>query len=136
MSLIRPGPWAASGSSGEINAASLSAADIQTAVNAASSGQIVRLPAGTRTTTAGENVVVNKYVRILGAGGGRCEGKSLTSNTIGTGSKSFTIVSGTVPSMLRGRGPGWTVGGCLRRLLQRAARAASGVPSAVRAVVV
>lgn len=65
--------------------------EVQAAITTAVSGDIVITQSGTWTS----GITCNKYVKLKGLGGGRCEGGSKTSLTIGTGSKSFTIYSGT-----------------------------------------
>lgn len=72
------------------NAASLSESDIQSAINSASAGDIVQLPAGSITHTTG-GITCNKAITIQGVGAGRAEGSSATSLSIGTGSKTFTL---------------------------------------------
>jgi hypothetical protein len=61
--------------------------------NAALNGDTITLPAGTFTWSTG--VRITKGMKIQGAGGGRVEGTSTSSLTIGTGSKSFTVRSGS-----------------------------------------
>ena len=94
--------WKAGSGGGVINAASLSVSDIQTAINAASTGYTVQLPSGTQTYNDGDNITCNKAIHIKGAGGGRMEGSSLTTNTIPTSSfpvtMSWTMQSGTIVS--------------------------------------
>src|SRR6266404_6421783 len=77
-----------------INAASTSQADVSSAVNSAANGDTVVIPAGTSTWTTGVSVS-GKGIKIQGAGGGRVEGTSTSSLAIGTGSKSFTVRSGS-----------------------------------------
>src|SRR6266404_1461765 len=70
-----------------------SAASVQALHNAALNGDTVTLPAGTFTWSTG--VTITKGIKIQGAGSGRVEGTSTSSLTIGTGSKSFTVRSGS-----------------------------------------
>ena len=62
---------ARSSSAATINAASCSATDVQTAINSASNGDIISMPAGTCTWTCTTNcpaVHINKPVSLIGAG--------------------------------------------------------------------
>lgn len=81
-----------------------SQADVALKIASAVDGDTVTLPAGTFTWYFGVTVT-GKGIEIRGAGGGRVEGSSLSSLAIGTGSKSFTVTSGTVISA-----SGFTVG--------------------------
>lgn len=81
---------------------SLVEATVQSAVNAAAAGACLKLPAGSVAWTSA--LTITKNIALIGSGGGRVEGTSVTSNSIGTGTKTFTIVSGTVKST------GWTNG--------------------------
>lgn len=56
-------------------------------------GDVINIGAGSASWASGH--AITKAVTITGAGGGRCEGSSATSLTIGTGSKSFTLDKGT-----------------------------------------
>jgi len=76
-----------------INAASVSQADVSAAINSAANGDTVVIPAGTSTWTTGISVS-GKAIKIQGAGSGRIIGRTLTSTTVGTGSKTFTTQSG------------------------------------------
>ncbi len=69
-----------------------SAASVQGLANAALNGDTITLPAGTFTWTTG--VTISKAIKIEGAGSGRIIGRSLTSVSVGTGSKTFTTQSG------------------------------------------
>lgn len=82
---------ASSGNS--IDAASASYSDVLAAYNAASDGYTINIPSGDVTWSSG--ITVSKYVKFVGRGAGRVEGSSTTSLAIGTGSKSFTIISGS-----------------------------------------
>jgi hypothetical protein len=92
-----------SAQAGIINAASTSQADVASAIASAVDGDTVVIPAGTSTWTTGVGVS-SKAIRIQGAGSGRIIGRSLSSVTVGTGSKTFTTQSGlsiTVGQTLR-----------------------------------
>ena len=75
-----------------ISAASCNTSDVQTAINSATAGQTVNIPAGTCTWTAG---VTATGVIIQGAGSGRVIAidNGSTSLTIGTGSQTTTIAN-------------------------------------------
>ena len=64
--------------------------DTQTQINASSDGDVVQLPSGSFTWTAGVTIS-GKGITVQGNGGGRVDGASNSSLAIGTGSKSFTI---------------------------------------------
>ena len=70
-----------------------SSADVQVKINLAANGDTVTLPSGSFTWTSG--VTCSKGLTISGAGGGRVEGTSTSSVTIGSGTKTFTIRSGS-----------------------------------------
>jgi PKD repeat protein len=70
-----------------------SAADTQAAINAASSGNTVLIPAGTFVWTSGVTLQ-NKSIKLRGAGAGGYFANSATSIAIGTGTKTFTTQSG------------------------------------------
>lgn len=78
-----------------INAASLSSADIQSAINSASDGDTVVLPSGSATWTSG--VTCDKSIHIQGGGSGRVIAWSQTSNTVGTGTKTWTVNASGLP---------------------------------------
>ena len=84
----------------QINAASCNASDVQTAINTATEGQTVTVPAGTCTWTSGVTIT-GKGITVTGAGSGRIIAYSSSTLTIGTGSKTLTIsssrVDGTFP---------------------------------------
>jgi hypothetical protein len=69
-----------------------SAANVQALHNAVLDGDTITLPAGAFTWATG--VTITKAIKIQGAGSGRIIGRTLTSNTVGTGSKTFTTQSG------------------------------------------
>jgi len=73
-------------------AASCSQADVQAAVNAASPGDIVRVPAGTATWSSG--LSISKGIRLEGAGAGGFKGSSRTSLAIGPGARTFVTQAG------------------------------------------
>ena len=75
----------------------------QAAIDSASDGDVVAFPACNVTWSSGVTIS-GKGIKVQGAGGGRVEGSSTSSLAIGTGSKSFTIRSGSVVST------GWTNG--------------------------
>src|SRR5271166_329182 len=75
-----------------INAASCSQTDVQNAINSANSGDTVNIPAGNCTWSSA--MTLSKFVKLHGAGGGGFVGRSVTSQTIGTGSMTFTTTSG------------------------------------------
>lgn len=87
-----------------IYAASASHTDVQAAIDSATSGATVIVPAGSSTWTSAVTVS-GKYLHLQGAGGGRVEGISRTSRSIGTGSRAFTLLSGSTVSA-----SGFTVG--------------------------
>lgn len=70
-----------------------SSADTQAKINAAADGDTVLIPAGSFTWTSGVSIS-GKGIKLQGAGAGRAVGRSTTSTTIGTGSKTFTTQSG------------------------------------------
>src|SRR5438270_11398151 len=82
-----------SAQAGVINAASVSRSDVAAAIHSAVNGDTVVIPAGASTWTTGISVS-RKAIKIQGAGSGRIIGRTLTSNTVGTGSKTFTTQSG------------------------------------------
>jgi PKD repeat protein len=69
-----------------------SAADTQSAINAASIGNTVLIPAGSFAWSTG--LTISKGIRLQGAGGGALVGNSTNSVTIGTGTKTFTTQAG------------------------------------------
>ena len=70
-----------------------SISDVQAAINAASNGTAIQLPAGNFTWSTA--LTINrKAVHLQGAGAGRIVGRSLTSNVIETGSKTFETQAG------------------------------------------
>ena len=73
-----------------INAATCSAANVQTAINTATEGQTVTIPAGTCAWTSGVTIS-GKGITVQGAGSGRIIAISASTLTIGTGSKTLTV---------------------------------------------
>jgi hypothetical protein len=76
----------------QINAASCNTADVQTAINTATEGQTVTIPAGTCTWTSGVTIS-GKGIHLQGSGSGRIvaydDGTEMPS--VGTGTKTFTL---------------------------------------------
>ena len=66
--------------------------DVQATIDAAAGGDTVAVPAGACTWTTG--ITVAKAVTLAGAGGGWVKGYSYSSNSISTGSKTFTVQAG------------------------------------------
>src|SRR5438309_882819 len=82
-----------SAQAGVINAASVSRSDVAAAIHSAVNGDTVVIPAGASTWTTGISVS-GKAIKIQGTGSGRIIGRTLTPNSVGTGSKTFTTQSG------------------------------------------
>ncbi|MFZ0302299.1 MAG: hypothetical protein WAL75_06425 [Terracidiphilus sp.] len=79
-----------------IKATSCNTSDVQSAINTATEGQTVAIPAGTCTWTTGVTIS-GKGIVVAGAGSGRIIADSTTTQaTIGTGSKTWTITSARV----------------------------------------
>lgn len=72
--------------------------------NHAGNGDTINISGSVSATSL---VTLTKYVRLVGNGGGKVQGSSTTSLLIGTGSKSFTVQSGSVIQA-------WTAGETLR----------------------
>jgi PKD repeat protein len=70
-----------------------SASDTQAAINAASNGFTILIPAGSFTWTNGVTVT-GKAVKIVGAGAGALIGNSTSAVAVSTGSKIFTTQTG------------------------------------------
>ena len=89
-----------------VNAATCNSADVQTAISSATEGSTVAIPAGTCTWTSGVSIS-GKGVVVQGAGAGRVIAYSLTTETIGTGTKSLTIsptnAANSMPSLSTGQ---------------------------------
>ena len=73
-----------------INAASCNTSDVQTAINTATEGQTVTIPAGTCTWTSGVTIS-GKGITVQGAGSGRIIAVSSTTLTLGSGTKTLTV---------------------------------------------
>jgi hypothetical protein len=73
------------------NAASCSASAVQSAINAANTGDTVTIPAGTCSWTSGVSIPSSKGITVQGAGSGRIVAYSSSTLSIGTGSKTLTI---------------------------------------------
>jgi hypothetical protein len=69
-----------------------SASDTQSAINSASGGNTVLIPAGSFTWST--TVTLSKPIKLQGAGSGRVIGQSASTVAVGTGSKTFTTQSG------------------------------------------
>ncbi len=69
------------------------AAEVQTLIDGAADGDIIEIAAGEHTWTSGVTIS-GKGVSLVGAGSGRIVAWSSTSNTIGTGTKTWTVQSG------------------------------------------
>lgn len=83
----------------QVNAASCNTSDVQTAINQATEGQTVNIPAGTCTWTSGVTIS-GKGLIIKGAGAGRIIAYSPTPLSIGTGSKTLSVTSTLVSGSL------------------------------------
>jgi hypothetical protein len=83
-----------------VNAKSCNTSDVQTAINTATEGQTVTIPAGSCTWTNGVTIS-GKGITVTGAGSSRVIAYSSNTLSLGTGSKSLTIaptrVDGTYP---------------------------------------
>jgi hypothetical protein len=69
-----------------------SASDVQAKHKAASNGDTVMLPAGSFTWST--PVKISKAIKLQGAGSGRVSGWSRSTQTFGTGTKTFTVQNG------------------------------------------
>jgi hypothetical protein len=69
-----------------------SASDVQAKHKAVSNGDMITLPAGSFTWST--PVKISKAIKLQGAGSGRIIGWSRSSQTFGTGTKTFTVQSG------------------------------------------
>lgn len=83
----------AQGGGNTIYADSASLADVQAAIDLASAGDTVEIPAGSATWSS--NLTIPAGVKLKGAGGGWIQGASNSSVAIGTGTKTFTIREST-----------------------------------------
>lgn len=70
-----------------------SQADVASKITGASNGDTITLPSGTFTWTSGVTIT-GKYLSITGAGSGRVLGYSTSSNSVGTGAKTWTTTAG------------------------------------------
>ena len=101
-----------------INASSCSSAHIQAAINSASSGDTVSVPAGTCTWTSGVTIPDGKTIHVVGAGNG-VDGtviKYSTGGTINGNSQGYTISnfrflvkSGCTNNCITARNIGWRI---------------------------
>jgi hypothetical protein len=82
-----------SAQAGVINGASVSRSDVAAAIHSAVNGDTVVIPAGVSKWTTGITVS-GKSIKIQGTGSGRIIGRTLTPNSVGTGSKTFSTQSG------------------------------------------
>jgi hypothetical protein len=73
-----------------INAASCNTSDVQTAINTATEGQTVSIPAGTCSWTTGVTIS-GKGINVIGAGTSRIIAVSSTTLALGTGVKTLTV---------------------------------------------
>lgn len=65
--------------------------DTQAAVDAASDGGIVVLPNNDALVWAGTLTIAGKGIKLMGGGSGRVVARSVGANTVGTGSKTFSV---------------------------------------------
>src|SRR5688572_23929455 len=70
-----------------------SASDTQAAINAASNGYTVRIPAGSHSWTSGITIS-GKGIKLSGAGAGRVVARSTSSVAVGNGEKTFVLNAG------------------------------------------
>lgn len=81
---------------GQVTAASCNTSDVQTAINKATEGQTVNIPAGTCTWTSGVSIS-GKGIAVTGAGSGRVIAYSTTQlSSIGTGTQTWSVTSANV----------------------------------------
>lgn len=80
----------------QVNAASCNSVDVQTAINSATEGQTVTIPAGRCTWTSGVTIS-GKGINIVGAGSSQFIAYSSNNLALATGTLSLTI-AGTFPS--------------------------------------
>lgn len=92
----------------QVTAASCGPTDVQTAINAATAGQTVNIPACPSGVSWTSGVSINKYLNLQGAGSGRIIAVSPTTLTIGTGSKTLTV-TGADPGNALSISPGQTL---------------------------
>jgi hypothetical protein len=89
----------------QITAASCNSSDVQAAINQATAGQTVSIPAGTCSWSSGVSIS-GKTITLTGAGSGRIIAYSTSALTLGAGSKTAAILpdnaSGATPSITAG----------------------------------
>ena len=88
LSLLCSGQWAR----GTVYHSDGSSADVQAKINTASDGDTVTIPRGTFTWNSGVTIS-GKAIKLRGQGSGRVIGRSASSVTVGTGSKTFTVIA-------------------------------------------
>lgn len=76
-------------------AASCATSDVQAAINLATEGSTVTIPAGTCSWTTGVTLS-GKGIKIQGAGSGKIVGYSASSQTLATGTKTLSVNSSRV----------------------------------------
>jgi hypothetical protein len=82
-----------------VSATSCGSSDVQTAINNATEGQTVTIPAGKCTWTSGVTIS-GKGITVSGSGAGRIIAYSSDTLSIGTGSKSINVTSTLVSGSL------------------------------------
>jgi hypothetical protein len=87
-----------------VNAASCNTGDVQTAINTATEGQTVNIPAGSCTWTSGVSIS-DKGINVVGAGSSPIVAISSSTLTLGTGSKTLTV-QGADPGVALSVSPG------------------------------
>jgi hypothetical protein len=98
--LLILGALGASKATAQVGASSCSTAAVQSAINSASEGQTVTIPAGTCTWTSGVTIS-GKGIALQGAGSGRIIAYD-------NGSETLTIGTGTVTVNIAGFSPGFS----------------------------
>lgn len=83
----------------QVVAAGCNTAQVQQAINSATQGQTVTIPAGNCTWTSGVTIA-GKGITLQGAGSGRIIAYSSTPLTIGAGSRTLTVSSSAVSGTL------------------------------------
>jgi hypothetical protein len=78
-------------SESQVTAASCSSTDVQAAINSATTGQTVAIPACPSGASWASGVTINKYINIQGAGSGRIVAVSSSTLSMGAGSKTLTV---------------------------------------------
>lgn len=93
--LVHPAAWAYTLDNPTMTATTDgSRSDVQAAIDAVSDGWTVDIPAGAHAAYTTKITISGKYIRVRGAGGGKIEGYSESSVSIGTGTKSFVTQEG------------------------------------------